>query len=269
MDQSRLRFEVFKGEVPGLVPGEVIIRDGDEFHGFRRVEGEDVHIYDLEHATGVRGDVAFDPRVLGLSDFLPANLTVKDCLWYHTGEALSVVGSDQIRGHDVWRVKSERDDGDVAEYWIEEPSFRVHRKTMSGAGYHIDVASEFSGGEPSWPFPSRVTARREAMPSGLERTYVVKNFEAPATISPDRFTLKSMDLPINTPAVDYRINRIVGYWNGEGLQEKPVRPKRMPAGKTPESQWGTRFVWCESALDARGGDAAHRFHAARADLGRF
>ncbi|MGH7138599.1 MAG: hypothetical protein ACREHD_22870, partial [Pirellulales bacterium] len=50
----------------------------------------------------------------------------------------------------------------------------------------------------------------------------------------------SMDLPINTAAVDYRISRIVGHWNGEDLQEKPVRAKGKEVPEPPESNWASR-----------------------------
>jgi hypothetical protein len=241
MDGDRRRFEVFAGEVPG----QVILRDGDEFHGFRRKKHEDVAVYDLRRATGVRGDVAFDPRILGLSDFMPCHLTAKNCLWYDSHDRLEVAGQESLRGVSVWRVKVNRKNS-IAEFWIEEPSFRVHRKTVETPYIRIEIDSEFDSGASDWPFPSRVIAKRtykQSDRSGLERIYTVKSFDFGADIPAERFTLKSMDLHVNTMINDYRINRIVGYWNGEGLSDNPVyngeRPSELSA---PGSQGGRRLL---------------------------
>jgi len=231
LDGNRRRFEVF----PGKEPGQVIIRDGDEFHGFRRKQHEDVHIYDLLRATGVRGDLAFDPRVLGLNDLMPCHVTVRDCLWHENQQKLELVGQESVQGIAVWRVRAARDE-DTSDYWIEEPSFRVHRRTLKAAGMQIVIESEFESSQPGSPFPSRVVARRDTPERKHEQIYIIKSFDAGAHISPDRFTLKSMELPVNTPVVDYRISRIVGYWDGEGLSQSPVysgpQPVAPPASKS-------------------------------------
>ncbi len=224
LDGDKRRFEVFTGKVPG----QVIIRDGDEFHGFVRKKNEDVHIYDLQRALGVRGDVAFDPRVLGLDDLVPCNVTVKDCLWYHKSKKLEVVGQESLHGIKTWRVRATRDDV-TSDYWIEEPSFRVHRRTLTRHGTKIEIESEFDSNPPLSPFPSRVIAKRTDPARKHEVIYIVKSFDVGVRIPPDRFTLKSMDLPINTPVVDYRISRIVGYWDGEGLSKEPVYRGQQPS----------------------------------------
>jgi hypothetical protein len=241
LDGDKRRFEVFAGKVPS----QVIIRDGDEFHGFVRKEHEDVQIYDLQRAYGVRGDVAFDPRVLGLDDLMPCNVTVKDCLWYDNPQKLEVVGQESLHGIKVWRVRAVRNE-DTANYWIEEPSFRVHRVTFKSPWTSIEIEFEFDASSPQSPFPSRVVAKREDKVQKHEVTYIIKSLDAGAPISPDRFTLKSMELPFNTPVVDYRISRIVGYWDGQGLSKDPAQPGQQPPGPSsalpPLNIWRLLFI---------------------------
>ena len=40
-----------------------------------------------------------------------------------------------------------------------------------------------------------------------------------------------MDIPVNTAVVDYRIQRRIGYWDGQGLSENPV-PGGIPLAAT-------------------------------------
>jgi hypothetical protein len=75
----------------------------------------------------------------------------------------------------------------------------------------------------------------------MEVKVQVAHIQLGATIPAERFTLKSMGLPTNTMINDYRLSRIVGYWNGEDISESPVYNKGQPPGtlsqeppKTPE-----------------------------------
>ncbi|MBA3312559.1 MAG: hypothetical protein M3552_15800 [Planctomycetota bacterium] len=225
------RAEVFAGEVPG----QIVIRDGNEFLGFRRKPNEDVHIYDVERAVGVRGDLAFDPRILGLSDIMPCDVTVKDCLWYEEDDELTVMGSEGAGEVNLWRVKAIRGDTS-SEYWVEEPSFRVHRRITETPFKVTVIESEFDPSDPKLPFPRRVIASRKfkmpAEQADLEWVYTVNELETDVDVPSERFTLASMDLPVNTAVVDYRINRIVGYWDGEGLSEKPAYSGERPVARS-------------------------------------
>lgn len=243
---ARRRFEVFGVEDVA----QVIIRDGDEFRSFRRQRNEDLHFYDVREAVGTRGDLAFDPRVLGLSDFMPCNANLRQCLWYSRHDELVVIGEDDVGSVRVWRVKARRG-STSSEYWIEEPSFRVHRRRIDTPDHTIDIRSTFEGNGLT-PFPKRVIASREfkdardgkATPSTMRWEYIVKGFEAGGEIPDERFGVASIGLPINTPAVDYRIHRTVGYWNGEGFGERPVYSGETPrAAPEPPSRWLRRIVF--------------------------
>ena len=73
LDGQKLRCQL---KVDGAVR-EMILRDGEIYHGYRRKANEDVHIYDQNRSSGVRGDVAFDPRLLGLSDLLASDSKIE------------------------------------------------------------------------------------------------------------------------------------------------------------------------------------------------
>lgn len=238
LDGDMRRFEVFEGEIPG----QVTIRDGDEFRAYQRKAHADVQIYGVERALRTRGDLAFDPRVLGLSDLMSCDICVKDCLWYEDSEVLEVVGLEKIGDIDVWRVKAVRH-GNTTEYWIEEPLFRVHRKKTVMDFARIEIHSEFDADDSQSPYPSRVTAVRtytDERPK-CETMFVVKAFDVDVSVPPDRFTLKSMDLPVNTPVIDYRIDRRIGYWDGEGLSERLTRGEVNPVEFTPAER-GRRWL---------------------------
>ena len=242
---DRRRFEIFSGEVPG----QVILRDGDVFHGFRRVKNGDVDIYDVGAATGERGDVAFDPRVLGLSGLMPCDVNVKTCLGYEDNDGLQLIGQESLRGVNVWRIKVARY-GNTAEFWIEEPSFRVHRHTVeTKGGTHIEIDSYFESDATPSPFPSRVVTMRRSGQSEHERVYLMKTFDLVADIPKDRFTLRSMDLPTNTKINDYRLNQIVGYWDGEEVSPNLVNAADvLRPVRTIEKVWKKYILTQEGAV---------------------
>jgi len=203
---------------------ESILFDGEIYHGYRRKQNEDVHIYDVRRSVGVRGDIAFDPRLLGLSDILPNSLTLEQSLWKTAWKDMKVVGQEKLGDVEVWRVSIPRGNT-TAEFWIEEPSFRVHRKSISTGESVTTIDSKFDSKESLWPFPSDVRCVRTG---GLSRGYVVEEFSAGENIPLSRFSLESFGLPLNTAIVDYRVNRNVGYWNGESISPNPQYSVETP-----------------------------------------
>ncbi len=179
------------------------------------------------------------PRILGVSELMTCAHTVRVCLWIDDYDSMELEGSESLNGIDVWKVKVVRGDS-TSRFWIEEPLFRVHRKTIETPHMAITIESTYSPDDRQSPFPQQVVIKRtynaQEMQKRNEHTVcTVKTFEAGIPISPDRFTLKAMDLPFNTPVVDYRISRNVGYWDGEGLSELPVYRGERPESPTAPS----------------------------------
>ncbi len=207
-----------------------------EIYGYRRGEYNDVDIYNMQRAVSTRGDIAFDPRILGLSSLMPANGTVKNSLNYDNALNVELLGQEELNERTVQHVRLVRN-GPVPDftitydYWIEEPSFRVFRKSSKWPDGQSEITSSYGSNDTTWPFPVRVEITRSTPNGairGMEIRYTVQKFEIVDAISPERFTLASMDLPINTMINDYRINRIVGYWNGKEISPNPVYPAAPP-----------------------------------------
>ena len=146
--------------------------DGEEFFRFYRKEYESVNVFDLRLAVGSKGVMCFDPRILGLSDLMSANETVTMHLRPQDGK-FDVSGREQVDGVSTWRVKGAAN-GAEFNFWIEEPSFRVHRKTVRTAGgSNIDIRSEYDPRDPSSPLPKRVHIKRVEPNRTLERNVEV------------------------------------------------------------------------------------------------
>jgi hypothetical protein len=165
-------------------------------------------------------------------------------LWYDNCEELGVVGREELRGIEAWHVKAKRK-GTTVQYWIEEPSFRVHRCTMEWPGTIVEINSEIDHSVIPSPFPSRVVAVRTTAKSREERVYAVKRLERDAKIPPERFTLNSIGLPVNTMINDYRVSRIVGYWDGDKIVPHPVAAVSNHGHTTGGSRLG---LWTLLAL---------------------
>lgn len=245
-DGQRRRFEQHP---TGIAPGDVIIMDGSEFHGFTRKEGEDVCVYDMRYAVGTRGDRSFDPRVLGLSDSMTADTTIKGCMQYENIRDIKVIGKEEINGAMAWRVRTvvdypEHKFSAEHNFWIEEPSFRLHRRTSKWTDTSVDIVSQYDTNDASAPLPKSVHIKRVEPGYDLELKITVTSLEWPTAIPAERFTLKSMNLPKNTMINDYRIKRIVGYWNGEGVSKDPVYAAELPSDKPFQgpAEAGRRWV---------------------------
>jgi hypothetical protein len=228
------------------VSGTVVVMDGEEFYQFRRKENESVYVFDQRRAVGSRGVLCFDPRVLGLSDLMSVDETVRGDLLYEVGK-FDVVGREQIDGVSAWRVKGMAY-GAEHTFWIEEPSFRVHRMTVRTTGIDIDVRSEYDGPDGDAILPKRVHIMRVEPNRTREREVTVISVEWNAVIPPERFTLKSMNLPKNTPIDDDRIQRRLGYWNGEALSDSPVFDGGPMSGEPAAGPQGGGGRWVAVVL---------------------
>lgn len=228
--------------------GEVTLLDGTEVYFLSRGKHSDVAVSDLDARESVRGGFLFDPAILGLTDLLSVHSTVKSCLHYQTAEDVELVGQEELNGVDVWHVKLSLEDY-IFEFWVEEPAFRVHRTVTAWPGTRIQIDLGYEPGNPS-PFPSWLHHKRTIDGQvRREGKVTIKDFKIGAEFEPDHFTLKGMDVPINTPVVDYRIKRRIGYWDGEGLSEWPVdlrkddRPNGLEGSREEvrSSRWALFF----------------------------
>ena len=112
---------------------------------------------------------------------------------------------------------------DYWEIYIEEPGFRVLQYKIKDRDIDIQIDSEYSDSA-FFPFPTRVKILRKIDgETQFDRTITVQEFKVQKSFPPETFTLTSLNIPLNAMVTDYRINRIIGYWDGEKLVDDPVK----------------------------------------------
>jgi hypothetical protein len=194
-------------------------------------------------SVNASGADTYDPRLLGLADFMSHTTSVVDCLLYTRHNHFSTQIAE-LDGKKVNVVVCDRADGSQDKLFIEEPGFRLLRKIYQSPLIDIQVDAEYSN--PKFlPFPSKVRILRkegkEEKRVRFDRTITVTDFEVKESFPSETFTLASLHLPLNATVTDYRINRIIGYWDGEKLVDDPVRisvqeRKKIEAQQQEEQQ---------------------------------
>jgi len=203
---------------------DVFLVDGDEVHGYRREEGGDVAIYDIERSVGIRGDCAFDFRCIGLVDSIATNMSVNNSFWFEECDSIEVIGDESIGGVSAIQIASCK--GPITtNIWISAATFRVYRRTYDWSNGHVRIDSTYPQDDPRTPFPAHVFVTRTEGERKTSMTVDVQNLECGLRIQSSRFTLASLDLPLNTAVVDYRIKRRLGFWDGKGLVDHAVKPE--------------------------------------------
>jgi hypothetical protein len=214
-DHGKIRKEHLKTD---QFPGWAEILNGEEFYRYTFGEHEDVMLTasNSNEATGI-----YDPRILGLTDFPIPPTTVKSCQLYGRLSGFTVEDT-VLDGRKIKRVSI--NDNDEKKHWdiyITEPGFNLIKKTYSSPTINITITNKY-GNPKLLPFPSEVKIlRTDGGNVVYDRVINITNFEE-KTFVPDTFSYKSMNLPINTAVIDYRIHKRLGYWDGEKLVEKPV-----------------------------------------------
>lgn len=198
--------------------GEVVIVDHDELRGFRREPNEEVCLDDAKTALGRYEGLVCEPRLLGLTATHSATGPLEEYLCRDAAHSPVVLGKEELDGSVVWRVQA-AGESVVSTFWIEDSTFRVHKRVDTWEDGCCEIWSYFDGDE-TCPLPSRVHVL--TVRSGqdvLQASLAVRKLVLDEKPSAERFALSSMDLPVNTPVVDRRLDRRIGYWNGQGLQD--------------------------------------------------
>lgn len=213
-----------------------LLYKGADLYGYTYKPGADLDVYDMQRAVGVRGDFSFDPRVIGLSDLMLADHTVSNCVGAEDDGTGSVIGRQVDGVKTTWMLVKKYEGSRFprsVEWLVEEPSYRVLRKTLTWDGGKSVVTSTYRTSKSV--FPDGVTVlRTEAGQIRRDVKLFVERFvnEPPAE---DRFELSSLELPINTMVNDYRLKRITGYWDGKAIVVNPVdfQESKDRAAKSP------------------------------------
>ncbi|MDR1477772.1 MAG: hypothetical protein LBJ00_02395 [Planctomycetaceae bacterium] len=209
----------------------------DFLYGMTSYDSNSVNMVASKSGNAHGFDV-YDPRLLGLSDVLNHTMSVDD-FFTSDGKNISSQLVD-LNGKKVNLVKYIRrevvpDFNEEFQYFIEEPGFRLLRKTYilrrisplpKSAYISFQIDCEYTN--PKFlPFPTktkvlRIQGNEEKKEIVCDRTITVTDFETVRSFPAETFSLASLKLPLNAMVTDYRINQIVGYWDGEKLVPDPV-----------------------------------------------
>lgn len=184
----------------------------------------------VQHATS---DPFYDVRVLGINlmDTWAAAFTgVPDFRSF--GRNYKTVGWEMIRGVGVWHVQETApSEYDLkVDYWIEPGTgFRVHRYAYSIVGERPStVESYYENSTYPW-LPSRVESKIYTGDVFWERELVVQEGLTMKRLPEETWTIAGLKPPLNATVTDYRLQQILGYWDGQGVRDVPV-PARGKRG---------------------------------------
>ncbi|MDR1384240.1 MAG: hypothetical protein LBJ67_10440 [Planctomycetaceae bacterium] len=199
-----------------------IIDKNKDVYSFRYGQS-DVVLTDIPMAF-TRAMVLFDPRIMELTPSKDIDKTIRFWLTIEHARSNGTASKEELNGKKFWRVHCSNTFAEF-DYWIEEPTFRVYRVTRKAEGIlYVEVNSTYKNND---IFPSEIHAvRYEQNEKVWDRTIHVKKLEITPTFPNDYFTLKSLNIPLNTTVTDYRISKIIGYWDGEKLSSRYVSPDR-------------------------------------------
>lgn len=185
-------------------------------------EGNDTVIDDPSNAGG---EVIFDPRVLGLYDWLPAYLSLERDLPFEGPKSLKVTGKESVAGVQAWHVEVQTKYNERLEYWIDiaQPEHVLKLKYRGTV-----LTSKFDSKNPTDPIPIETYAvESHGGKTRLENRIVRSKTRYNVTVDPESWTLAGLGMPSGTSVQDDRLGRFVGYWNGIALQ------KSLPTNAVP------------------------------------
>jgi len=209
-----------------IEPASFLI-NGDTVSAYRHFSNSSIEIHGVLRDRSVGFQLACDPRIIGLSDIMSVDKTIAESLWLDTCESAVILPDEFIGDVSCRRVEAMRKNV-VSVFWIDDTSFRLIRRSLAYDGGALTIDSKYDGAAKERVLPVSVTAKRIEGASVEEMTLTVKSLEVNVPIPPERFTIQSFNLPINTMRNDYRINQITGYWNGLEFTENPVSAERLP-----------------------------------------
>lgn len=138
---------------------------------------------------------------------------------------VTIVTNETLNGSRCWRTRIElkKPDGYQLDFWIDE-EFRVHRAFQNG----VDIRSYYELKE--YPYlPSRVeTQEYDAKGTPvMGRTFQILSAKANVVFRDSDWSLDALHVPINSPVLDTRIHKRIGYWNGKGIGAEIDSPKQI------------------------------------------
>ncbi|MDR2642785.1 MAG: hypothetical protein LBC74_08315 [Planctomycetaceae bacterium] len=195
-------------------------------HGQKATEV--LSVVDLKSVNAYGADT-YDPRQLCITPDPVHSNSLEGCLLMHDNLKFSVE-EIEYKGKRVNRVFWEGQRGKLFEQWefvIEEPGFHILKCSIKlPLNNEYSLESEYNN-PAFFPFPTQIRAMhtkgKDKEVIVFDRTITINEVEIKKSFPPETFTLKGLNLPLNTDVTDIRIHRRLGYWDGEKLVDNPVK----------------------------------------------
>jgi hypothetical protein len=220
-------------------PRSLVVASNGQYFRFFRSPGEDLEIRSLDAASGTTGSLAFDPRLLGLSDTCSLAVSLEDTIWVGEGMRTTIDGPISELGASVWEVTSVRGVSS-AKYWIDANSFRLFKKTVEVGDIAIEIVSTYADGNKG-VIPNAVVVRRSDATGQSEKIFTITNLRY-GEVDMNRFDLSAFDLPIGTKAVDYQLKKAVGFWDGSSFAPEVSQVGNLTGGRSSAFRNGAMLL---------------------------
>ena len=166
-----------------------------------------------------------DPRFMGLSAVGGANESIDSCLNLGKINAMKIVGKEVIGTNDAWHIVCNFPQKNIEQHlWIGDgegfPVYRMIIKNTLKSEINEQIDSEYRQPVNKYFIPVKVHRRSSIDANGKARIDMlfeeVTSDYAPS-LQDDFFSIKRMKLPPGTSVTDSRINKLIGYWDGEKI----------------------------------------------------
>jgi len=188
-----------------------------------------------------RDEITFDPRILGISTYPVANVTVEDCLPYK-GASLVNLADDDSRQTQLRHVRLKLPKNQVKDYWIgqgftvaktESHDESLKRRRVAWAEY-----DEKRGG----PIPWRSTYETFVNEKLKNRvTITCSDVQLNIHTAPSAFDLSALNLSRGKMVIDEEAGK-VRYWDGKQLVDEPLGSVERPTKEFDERTTRRRFI---------------------------
>jgi hypothetical protein len=207
----------FEAKEEGIVREASIIKDGQVLHYSPDAKAIDINT--TASAKSVWSLVGFNPRVFGISEMTTAFVSLDQCFPQMGDSDARILKLELVGGRNLSVVEFARADFNY-QFWIDKTDFRVHRVRIIWPDNTVEINSIF---RTKSPLPSQVIAKR-INTEGVVFDKLVRVEKADFTTPPptDRFLVSSFNTPVNTMAIDYQTEKVVGYWDGNKIRPRPV-----------------------------------------------
>ena len=210
------------GLLKGFESHHVTTYDGNVILDYSETDGRpnQTKIGDPNKGSGI---YVFDPRVLGLRPSLFVTATIEGCLDFDSAAKVEFIGKEIVEGIEVWHVRASKTKIPVIfDCWmdVEHPTHIV--KSEFNDAYTF---SKYDDANPTDPLPIEVRTvyNRGKGTRRFEVRFVRRTAQYNVPVDQASWTLAGLNMKVGTVVSDYRIKRIIGYWDGTGLSENLPR----------------------------------------------